>query len=219
MIRELRLLAVLVLKDISVESRRMHEIATILAFPLAGSLTFSILMGEGNGPEPLAFTLLIIILSTFFITTMTFIRELEKGTLYGLKSLPITPTLVFAAKFLYTFIMVSTASLATLACIWFFTGLPQIDILQITLLIVMASLNLSGISSLVSALTMYSEGKFLLIPLITLIYSFPVIILSASALNTLMLGEPITSQLKILGLHFAAFTLFASLLSDIIVGE
>ncbi len=214
-----KMLATLVWKDVIIEARRAYEVAAILAFPLAGALTFSLLAGEGSGPEPLAFTLIISLLSTFFITTTSFTREYDKHTLQGLKTLPIPPSLLFAAKTVYTFVMVSIASLATLACIWVFNGLPNVDPVATVVLVAVVGLNLSGISSLVSALTMYSEGKFLLIPLITLIYSFPVILLSAAAIDSLMLGQPIGSQLSVLGLHYLAFTAFALLLSEIVVGE
>lgn len=215
----LKMLWALVWKDVVVEARRSYEIASILAFPLAGALTFSLLAGEGSGPEPLAFTLIISLLSTFFITTTSFTREHDKHTLQGLKTLPVPPAIVFAAKMVYSFFMVGIASLATLVCIWVFTGLPQVDIVATLLLVVLVGLNLSGISSLVSALTMYSEGKFLLIPLITLIYSFPVVLLSAAAIENLMLGETISRQLSTLALHYLVFTAFALLLSETVVGE
>lgn len=209
----------LIWKDILIEARRAYEVASIVAFPLAGALTFSLLAGENSGPEPLAFTLIISLLSTFFITTTSFTREYDKNTLYGLKTLPVPPSVVYAAKIVYTFVMVGIASLATLACMGIFTGLPSVDPQSTVLLVLLFSLNLSCISSLVSVLTMYSEGKFVLIPLITLIFSFPVILLSSSAIENLMIGAPASSELRILGLHFILFTAFALLLSGVAMEE
>ena len=217
--KALRDLTSLLWKDLIVEARRGYELVSIAAFPLAGALTFTVLEGQTSKLSPLAFTLIITLLATLFITTTSFMREQDKATIYGLKSLPVPPSTLYLAKALYTFIMVGLVSLVTIASIHVFTGYPEIDLLQFLGLVVLFALNLSSVSALVSAITMYSEGKFVLIPLITMIYSFPIVLLSSSAIDKMLTGRPATWEFEVLLTHQLLFTAFSMGLSQLIIEE
>lgn len=206
-------------KDFLVEIRRLYEIVSIIAFPVAGSVIFTILNQETSGVNALSFILIISLLATLFITTTSFIREYDKMTIYGLKSLPISASTLFIAKSIYTFLMVSVVSLVTVGSIAVFSSLPKIDLFGFIALLFLFASNLSIISALVSALTMYSEGKYVLIPLITTIYSFPIILLSSSIINKMLFYQPMYWELLTLLLHLIVFTTFSIFLSEIIMEE
>ena len=179
---------------------------------------FSILNPQASTMSSLSFILIISLLATLFITTTSFIREYEKTTIYYLRSLPLTAATLFTAKYLYTFLIVLLVTLATVGSIVIFSGFLEIN-LSILALLLLYTANLAAISSFVSALTMYSEGKYVLIPLITIVYSFPIILLSSSIINKLSIYEEIYWELSILGLHLIAFMIFAVFLSEIIIEE
>jgi len=214
----LKKLYLLILKDFLVELRRSYEIISIIAFPIVATTIFSILNPQASTMSSLSFILIISLLATLFITTTSFIREYEKTTIYYLRSLPLTAATLFTAKYLYTFLIVLLVTLATVGSIVIFSGFLEIN-LSILALLLLYTANLAAISSFVSALTMYSEGKYVLIPLITIVYSFPIILLSSSIINKLSIYEEIYWELSILGLHLIAFMIFAVLLSEIIIEE
>ncbi len=214
----LKKLYLLLLKDFLVELRRSYEIISIIAFPIVATTIFSILNPQASTMSSLSFILIISLLATLFITTTSFIREYEKTTIYYLRSLPLTAATLFTAKYLYTFLIVLLVTLATVGSIVIFSGFLEIN-LSILALLLLYTANLAAISSFVSALTMYSEGKYVLIPLITIVYSFPIILLSSSIINKLSIYEEIYWELSILGLHLIAFMIFAVFLSEIIIEE
>ena len=213
----LRKMLALTWKDVIVEVRRMYEIVAMISFPITGVIAFTYLYQETTGIGPLAFIFIITILSTLFITTTSFQREYDKKTLYGLLTLPITPAMLFLSKLLYTFLMVTVTSLTTLFMTSAMIGLPELNMAELITVLLVFNLNLSSISSLVSAITMYSEGKTLLIPLIIMIYSFPIIFLAASAIVNLLFQLPVMWEIQIMLLHFIAFTLFSLILSESIL--
>jgi|Deesub1362A_J573_1020465.scaffolds.fasta_scaffold00001_358 ABC-type transport system involved in cytochrome c biogenesis permease component len=214
----LKKLYLLLQKDFLVELRRSYEIISIIAFPIVATVIFSILNPQASTMNSLSFILIISLLATLFITTTSFIREYEKTTIYYLRSLPLTAATLFTAKYLYTFFIVLLVTLATTGSMVIFSGFLEINI-SILALLLLYTANLAAISSFVSALTMYSEGKYVLIPLITTVYSFPIILLSSSVINKLSIYEEIYWELSILGLHLIAFMIFAVFLSEIIIEE
>lgn len=207
----------LIWKDVLVEIRRMYEIVAIVSFPSAGVIAFTYLYQETSGMGPLAFTFIITILSTLFITTTSFQREYDKKTLYGLLTLPTSTAIVFLSKMLYTFLMVMITGFTTLFMTSVMIGLPQLSLNDLIMTLLIYKLNLASISSLVSAITMYSEGKILLIPLIIMVYSFPIIFLAASAITNLFFQFPVFWEIQVMFLHFIAFTAFSLALSEFIL--
>ena len=214
----LKKLYLLLLKDFLVELRRSYEIISIIAFPIVATIIFSILNPQASTMNSLSFILIISLLATLFITTTSFIREYEKTTIYYLRSLPLTAATLFTAKYIYTFFIVLLVTFATVGSIIIFSGFLEINI-SILALLLLYTANLAAVSSFVSALTMYSEGKYVLIPLITIVYSFPIILLSSSIINKLSIYEEISWELTILSLHLIAFMIFAIFLSEIIIEE
>jgi len=169
-------LIILVKKDILVEVRRRYEVLSTLAFISAAAL----LIGEIS-TQYLDFSIgdvsiwVIMIFIAIFMSTSTFIREADKKTIYGVRLIPISPSLVFIAKLLYTFIFVSLESLFYILLIYLFTSKSTYLDLETFIVFIVVSLNISAVSAFSSALSMYSEGRSLLIPMLIFIFTIPII--------------------------------------------
>ncbi|MEM2709872.1 MAG: hypothetical protein QW534_09580, partial [Candidatus Methanomethylicia archaeon] len=72
---------------------------------------------------------------------------------------------------------------------------PSIQVYYIVLLV---SINIALISTFSSVLTMYSEGKFIIIPFIITLLSIPSISLGAIGLQKILLNIAIDNELKTL---------------------
>jgi len=176
-------------KDLILEFRRGYEYLSSLAFVMAASLVVSQIISKLFREDLFIPSIwIIIVFLGIFTTSNSFIREVDKKTIYGVRLLPISASIIFLSKTIYTYILVLSQSILYLLFQTLFTMLtPKVTPdLIITLLIF--TFNISVIASFTSALVMYSEGRSFLIPMLIFIFSLPVIplatVLSDPALPT-----------------------------------
>lgn len=101
----------------------------------------------------------------------SFTREIEKGTIDGLKSTPISPQAILMAKLLFNLAMIISVEviLIPLSVILFNYDLVLIPTIVI---VIIGSLDLTFAGCIVGALTMHTESNFILIPILM----FPIIL-------------------------------------------
>jgi len=173
--RNLHIAWAILLKDLRLELRRKYEIFSMFTFALLSIISFSFSLGPApsNVLDVIPTSLWVIILFTGIISfTTVFIREMDKGTMDGLRSLPSSPQAIFLGKTFYCFILMGIVEFVLIpASMILFNYSFNSDLALVILTFVLGTFNIALIGSMVSALTMYSESKTILIPLLT----FPLI--------------------------------------------
>ncbi len=170
---------ILAQKDIKVELRRIHEPLSIVFFALACIVvsSFSWKNLPMLKPEVVATLLWVIeFFSSILVLTTSFTREVDKGTIDGLRSLPCSPLAIFLGKTLYGFASLLIVVAAMLASSILLLGIPPSLLPKLTLIILLGTIDLSISGSLLSAILMYSEGKSLLLAFLLLPLSVPVLL-------------------------------------------
>lgn len=168
-------------KDLTLELRRGYEYLSSLAFVIAASLVISQIISKLFREDLFIPSIwIVIVFIGIFTTSNSFIREVDKKTIYGLRLLPIPASTVFLSKTIYTYILVLSQSILYLMFQTLFTMLsPKLSI-DLFIILVIFTFNISVIASFTSALVMYSEGRSFLIPMLIFIFSLPVIPLATS---------------------------------------
>ncbi len=191
----LRHIYAIVRKDLTLEVRRGYEYLSSLAFVIAASLVISQIIVKLFREDLFIPSIwIVIVFIGIFTTSNSFIREVDKKTIYGLRLLPIPSSTLFLAKTIYTYILVFTQSLLYLLFQMLFTMMiPKLTI-QLVVTLLLFTFNISVIASFTSALVMYSEGRSFLIPMLIFVFSLPIIpfatVLSDPGLPTSPLDLP-----------------------------
>lgn len=184
-----------------VEIRKSHELASLFAFPVVSTLAFGYTYYGVNHPIlPFVFLWITLLFTVVFTTMTSFIREAEKKTLLGLKTLPCSPLAQFISKLLYSISINTFVGLTIIILIQVFIGLQQI-VPGFYLLFLLELTCLSTVSSLASALTMYSEGKTLILPFILFFFSLPSITTTIIASENMVLGFSYTRELGLIAIY------------------
>lgn len=162
----------ILLKDLRLELRRRYEIYSVVIFALLSNLLFAFALGPSN-PDILEFVPAIIWMSILFIGmlgfTTVFIREMDKGTLDGLRLAPIHPHAILMGKTLYTFALMSIGAIFIIpSSMIILNYVFNSDGLLVVAVLILGIFNLAIVGSIVSALAMYSESRALIIPAVSL---------------------------------------------------
>jgi len=196
-------------KDLKAEFRRTYEILSILTFSVSAVLICSFAWGGAIATEPeVASAALWIIL--FFASVLTFTtsftREMDRGTLGGLKTLPCSSLSILLGKTLYVMVLLLLVEGVLLPFSVIFLNLNMsgrpVDFL---LIFILGMIDLSFAGSFVSGLVMFSEGKTLLLSFLLFPICMPVLISSVLATEKIISGLAMTDVLPELRLLLAFF--------------
>jgi ABC-type transport system involved in cytochrome c biogenesis permease component len=176
----------LIWKDLLIEFRRPFELLASVSFIIGASILVSEAAFKSLNPELIIPSLwILIVFVSIFTTTISFTREVDKKTIYGLRLLPISPIYIFVSKIVLTLTMVILQGAIVLLAVSLFS--PTVNILNIRVIyaFILLSIQLSIIASFISAIVMYSEGRSFLIPMFILIFVIPILpgIISISYVN------------------------------------
>ncbi len=213
-------------KDLKIEFRRTYELLSILTFSISSVLlsSFSWRGGLTVNSEFISVTVWIIFFFTGILgLTTTFIREVDKGTLGGLKTLPCSPLAILAGKTIYAFILLFTVEIILTPFLIVFLNLSTSKtLIHLLLTFLLGTFNLSIVGSFVSSFVIYSEGKTLLCSLLLFPVCTPILILSASVTNKILQGLgylDFLPELKLLTAFLLMITLISSLTFKLILQE
>jgi ABC-type transport system involved in cytochrome c biogenesis permease component len=120
-----------------------------------------------------------------FASWKSFIKELEKGTLYSLLLTPISPASHFFSKLLLSVLLIETMSIISFFSVFFSGGLIKPSI-YIVMGILAMGLYLSAVSSFSSVVGVYVESRGLLVPLVILVLSLPATLYFVSSIENMM---------------------------------
>ncbi len=208
----------IVRKDLTLEVRRGYEYLSSLAFVIAASLVISqIIIKLFREDLFIPSIWIVIVFIGIFTTSNSFIREVDKKTLYGLRLLPIPSSTLFLAKTIYTYILVFTQSLLYLLFQILFTMMIPKLTSQLVVTLLLFTFNISVIASFTSALVMYSEGRSFLIPMLIFIFSLPIIPLATVLSDPGLPAGPLDLPLFIIETFtvFIAFTFLSEYLLEV----
>lgn len=164
------------LKDLQLEARRRYELISMFAF--ATISVFSLSYALGTSPPHVEYIVPTIIWITILFVGMfafstVFIREMDMGTIDGLRLLPSPPHVILLGKSLFCFFTMGLVEVFLIPLSMFFFNYSfKSDPLLVIAIFILGTLAIALIGTVVSALTMYAESKMLIIPLLT----FPLIL-------------------------------------------
>jgi heme exporter protein CcmB len=203
-------------KDLMIESRRSYELFSILLFAATSIIVASITWGAPAviGAEAGSVTFWIILFFANILTlTTTFAREIDKGTIGGLRTLPCSPLAVLLGKVIYSVTLLTLVLLTMLPLAVAFLNLQASKLfLELLPIFFLGILDLSFAGAFVAGLVMYSEGKTLLLAFLLFPISFPILVSSLIATQRLLLGATFleaSNEIKLL----LAFLLILLLIS------
>jgi heme exporter protein B len=209
------------LKDLQLEFRRKYEVISMITFAFISVLVSSFSLGPFSpyANELLPALLWIVFLFTGMLGFYTvFAREMEQGTINGLRVLPTSSQTILIGKIIYGFLLMSVVEvfvvpLSTVLFNYSFNSSP----LFIVLVFALGTLDLAVVGATVSGLTMYTESRTILIPLLTFPLVLPVIIPSVILTKNLVYG--LAFSLELPELRIISLSLVALLVASILLFE
>ena len=104
----------ILLKDLRLELRRKYEIYSIIILALISNLSFGFALGPSN-PNITDFISGMLWVPILFIGmlgfTTGFVREMDGGSIEGLRAAPISPQAILAGKTVYIFLLMCGGAL------------------------------------------------------------------------------------------------------------
>ena len=178
-------------KDVMVELRRPHELLSIVAFTLSSVIisSFSWRTVLSLDPVVVSATLWIIMyFASILVLTTSFAREVDRGTIDGLRSLPCPPIVIIAGKIVYGLVILVTVLFSLMASSLLFLNLGFAYVSKLSLVFLMGAVDLALIGSMMSAVLMYSEGKNLLLAFLFFPVSVPILLPGIRACSAVLSG-------------------------------
>jgi heme exporter protein B len=193
-------------KDLIVELRRPHELLSIIAFTLSSIIVSSFSWRTLLILDPLVISAamwIVIFFASILVLTTSFAREIDRGTIDGLRSLPCPPFAVLAGKIIYGMVTLVLVFLSLILSSLLFLNLNTALIPGLVLIFIVGAIDFALIGSMMSAVLMYSEGKNLLLAFLFFPVSVPILLPGIQAGAKVLNGEPIMALMPELRLLFA----------------
>jgi heme exporter protein B len=145
----------------------------------------------------------VIFFASILVLTTSFAREIDRGTIDGLRSLPCPPFAVLAGKMIYGMITLVLVLLSLIFSSLLFLNLNISLIPGLVLIFTVGAIDFALMGSMMSAVLMYSEGKNLLLAFLFFPVSVPILLPGIQAGAKILAGEPFIALLPELRLLFA----------------
>jgi heme exporter protein CcmB len=160
--------------------------------------------------------------SSILILTTSFAREVDRGTIDGLRSIPIEAESVLLGKFFYGFILMIFIIIISLLSSIIFMNVNPSYFFSLIFNFFIGYLNLMFVGSMISALLIYSEGKTLLMSFLLLPASIPVLIPGTQMTSKILEGMSILEaipEMRLLSAYFILISLASIFLFPQIFSE
>ncbi len=178
-------------KDFLLDYRNPIGLSVLGAFSLSAGVVVGLVYRNSLWPEEslLAVSLpLALVFLSIYTVYASFIRESDTGTLDGLRLSPVEPGLLMIAKTIYsTLLIVSSSTVFTFSAL-FFSGGTSAPLEGLFEWLGVSSLYLGTVSSMVSAMLVYSEARAGLAPALVLVFLAPFVNVASAPLNQILQG-------------------------------
>jgi heme exporter protein B len=185
-------------KDVMVELRRPHELLSIVAFTLSSVIISSFSWRTVLSLDPVVVSAalwVILYFACILVLTTSFAREVDRGTIDGLRSLPCQPIVIIAGKIVYGLVILVIVLLSLMASSLVFLNLGFTHLLALSMVFLIGAVDLALIGSMMSAVLMYSEGKNLLLAFLFFPVSVPILLPGIRACAAVLSGVGLASLL------------------------
>ena len=213
-------------KDIRLEIRQRTEVLAMVVFAFCAVFVIGLAgiaagtMGASIGTYP-ALLWIIFALTGMLGLGSVYPREIEGGSLDRLLSLPVKPQSVFLGKVIYTIVLIGGVGVFTWILGIMILGIPLGGwILPISVILVLATLDLAVSGCVVSSLTVSARRSPLLLPILLFPLVIPSILISVIITVRVFDGNlDILRELSFLFLHFLIVLILSMLLIEKILEE
>lgn len=177
-------------KDVRLELRSRYAINMLLMFVLASLL----LMLFAIGQEPLsrrvesALMWIVILFAASIGLGRSFVSEEERGTVLFLQ-LNTMPSMVYAGKFLFNFLLVLVLNLLAVVVLAILLGMRVADPVLLTIVVILGSLGLAGATTLLAAVIARPSSQGPLLPVLLFPLLVPLLMSVVSATRHALVGE------------------------------
>ncbi len=210
-------------KDLKLEIRRKYEVLSMITFALISVLVSSFSLGPffpySNDVVPALIWIIFLFAGMLGFYT-AFSREMEQGTINGLRLLPTSCQVILIGKILYGFLLMGIIEVAVVPLSMVLFGYSfNSDFLFVILVFVLGTVDFAVVGAAVSGLTMYTESRTILIPLLTFPLVLPIIIPSVILTRKLVYGIVFSlalPELRIITLSLVALSVAIILMFDYI---
>ncbi len=171
-------IAAVFIKDVQTELRTRYAINTVLAFVGAALLlTLFSLQADRLPPTPKSGLIWIIILfAALSSLSRSFVKEAD-GQTYDLLRLHGESSEVFLGKLAYNFTFTFLVNLITFVLYIFLLGLPVADFAALTLVLILGTAGLSGVSTMLAAIVSQADRKGAIFSVLGIPLMFPLILI------------------------------------------
>jgi heme exporter protein CcmB len=213
-------------RDLLIESRRGYEILSTVFFTVSAVILASISWGTPISitiEEGAAAIWIIIFFTSILSFTTSFAREMDRGTIGGLRTIPCSPFAILLGKVIYTvaLLLLVLGVLAPLSIV-FLNVQPSIKFLELLMVLMVGVVDLAFAGSVVSSIVMYSEGKTLLLPFLLFPISMPIFVPSLLASEKVLRGLSFvdySGELRLLGAFLVLIVLISVFTFEAILEE
>ncbi len=200
-------------KDLRTEFRRFYELFSLVSFVVGSMLIAGLALETVETPLPAVVIWITLFFVAILVFTTSFIREADRGTLGGLKSLPSPPLGILAGKILYGTILLVGVSLVLVISAFFFLHLdPMGGWGGFLLIVILGAVCLALAGSFVSGLVMFSGEKTMLLSFLLLPLCVPVLVPAVMATVKVIEGAGVGRIIPELQLLLAFLLLVSGIL-------
>ncbi len=193
-------------RDLLIESRRAYEILSTVFFTASATILTSLAWGTPISitiEEAAASLWIIIFFTSILLFTTSFAREMDRGTIGGLRTIPSSPFAILLGKVIYSIVlMLLVLGVLLPLSIVFLNVQPTLKIFELLLILTVGVVNLTFAGSFVSSIVMYSEGKTLLLPFLLFPISMPIFVPALLSTEKVLRGltfAEYSGELRLLG--------------------
>lgn len=193
-------------KDLIVELRRPHELLSIIAFTLSSIIVSSFSWRTILILDPLVVSAamwVVVFFASILVLTTSFAREVDRGTIDGLRSIPCPPFAVLAGKMIYGMVTLVIVLLSLIFSSLLFLNMDIALVPSLILIFTIGAIDFALMGSMMSAVLMYSEGKNLLLAFLFFPVSVPILLPGIQGGAKILAGESLIALMPELRLLFA----------------
>ncbi len=213
-------------RDLLIESRRAYEILSTVFFAASATILISLAWGTPISitiEEAAASLWIIIFFTSILLFTTSFAREMDRGTIGGLRTIPSSPFAILLGKVIYSIVlMLLVLGVLLPLSIVFLNVQPTLKIFELLLILTVGVVNRSFAGSFVSSIVMYSEGKTLLLPFLLFPISMPIFVPALLSTEKVLRGltfAEYSGELRLLGAFLVLVVMIAVFSFETILEE
>lgn len=210
-------------KDLRTELRTKQVLNSMLVFSIVVMVIFSLslsdVLSDSSVIDRLAPGLLWIafIFAGMLGITRTFASETENGCLEGLRLCPVDSAAIYTGKAISSMCLMLIVEIATVPVfmVLFNYNIPDIPVMAIVILL--GTAGFSAVGTLLSALTVNTRTREILLPVLLLPLLVPVLIPAVLATGKILAGDgifEIITELRLMAVYDIVFFTLARLLFD-----